>query len=273
MGITLSDVDAGLSKSTVESAVASGVFTSNADNASYQFRNAAPNNNPMNDNLVLSGRNDYVAGKTIIDFMNDLEDPRRAAYFTTVDGEYIGGEIGSRSSYPNFSHVSARVESASEPGVIMSYLEVEFLLAEAAARGYSVGGDAKSHYDAAITASFDYWNVSDVADYLAKPEVDYASALAASTSDPKWKMVVGKQAYLGLFNRTFAPYLSIRRLDYPILVKPVRAQSGFPVRYTYPTTEQTLNGGSYSAAAAALGPLGDAPEQQLFWDVFYTFDF
>ncbi|WP_258455221.1 SusD/RagB family nutrient-binding outer membrane lipoprotein [Aequorivita sp. CIP111184] len=271
MGITLSDVDAGLSQSTVQSAYTSGVFGSNADNASYIYRNAAPNNNPMNNNLVLSGRNDYVAGKTIVDMMNDLEDPRRAAYFTTVDGEYIGGTIGSRSSYANFSHVSDRIVNAAEPGVIMSYDEVEFLLSEAAARGYSVGGDAESHYIAAITASFDYWNVSGVAGYLAKPEVDYTTALAASTSTPSWKKVIGTQAYFGLYNRTFAPYLSVRRLDYPVLVEPVSAQSGFPVRYTYPVGEQTLNGLNYDSASSAIG--GDAPETQLFWDKFYTFDF
>lgn len=271
MGIMLSDVDAGLSQSTVESAVASGLFTSNVDNGSYQYSGAAPNNNPMNDNLVLSGRNDYVAAVTIIDLMNSLEDPRRPSYFTDVDGVYIGGEIGEISSYPDFSHVADRVVDPAEPGVLLSYVEVRFLLAEAAARGYSVGGDAATHYTAAITASFDFWNAPDVATYLARPEVDYATALAGSSSTPTWKEVIGTQAYLGLYNRTFASYLSVRRLDYPILVQPTDAQSGFPVRYTYPVIEQTLNGTNYAAAASAIG--GDAPETQLFWDTFYTFDF
>lgn len=271
MGITLADVDPGLSKSTVESAVASGVFASNADNASYNYSADAPNNNPMNDNLVLSGRNDYVAGKTIVDIMNTLEDPRRASYFTMIDGEYIGGEIGSAATYANYSHVADRIVDPTEPGVLLSYVEVEFLLAEASARGYNVGGTAESHYVAGITASFDYWNAPDVGTYLANPAVDYTSALGASTSDPKWKMVIGTQAYLALYNRTFAPYLSVRRLDYPILTKPIDAQTGFPVRYTYPITEQTLNGTNYEAAASAIG--GDAPETQLFWDKFYTFDF
>lgn len=271
MGIMLADVDGGLSQSTVESAFSSGVFTSNADNGSYQYSPAAPNNNPMNNNLVLSGRNDYVAAVTIIDIMNGLEDPRRPAYFTDVDGEYIGGQIGEISSYPDFSHVADRLVDPAEPGVLLAYDEVRFLLAEAAARGYSVGGDAATHYAAAITASFDYWGVSDVATYLAKPEVDYATALAASTSSPTWKQVIGTQAYLGLYNRTFANYLSIRRLDYPILTQPTDAQSGFPTRYTYPVVEQTLNGTNYEAASSAIG--GDAPETQLFWDKFYTFDF
>lgn len=270
MGIMLSDVDAGLSQTTVETAVSGGVFTSNADNGSYHYSAAAPNNNPMNDNLVLSGRNDYVAAVTIIDIMNGLEDPRRPVYFTDVDGEYIGGEIGEISSYPDFSHVADRVVDPTEPGVLLSYVEVEFLMAEGAARGYAVG-DAASHYAAGITASFEYWGADGIGDYLAKPEVDYASAIAASTSNPAWKQVIGTQAYLGLYNRTFANYNSIRRLDYPILDEPTDAVSGFPTRYTYPVGEQTLNGANYEAAASAIG--GDAPETQLFWDKFYTFDF
>ncbi|MCZ4318114.1 SusD/RagB family nutrient-binding outer membrane lipoprotein [Aequorivita viscosa] len=271
MGIMLSDVDAGLSKSTVESAVTSGVFTSNSDNGSYMYSAAAPNNNPMNDNLVLSGRNDYVAAVTIIDIMNDLEDPRRPVYFTDVDGEYIGGQIGEISAYPDFSHVADRLVDPTEPGVLLSYVEVRFLMAEAAARGYSVGGDAATHYAAGITASFDYWGADDVATYLAKPEVDYASALATSISNPAWKQVIGTQAYLGLYNRTFANYLSVRRLDYPILAEPTGAESGFPTRYLYPVAEQTLNEDNYNAASSAIG--GDAPETRLFWDKFYTFDF
>lgn len=350
MGIMLSDVDPGLSQSTVESAVAGGLFTSNADNGSYQYSGADPNNNPMNGNLVLSGRNDYVSGSTIVNLMNSIDDPRRSVYFNgkvnfnydydfddptfgypvaevTVSGtvttitfakdvrnypaigdeiylqvedaprvllgtavaytttsisidniqasvsvgdgiglnSYVGGVIGEISSFPDHSQVADRLIDPSEPGVLLSYVEVRFLLAEAAARGYSVGGDAATHYTEAITASFDYWNAPDLATYLARPEVDYATALANSSSTPAWKEVIGTQAYLALYNRTFASYLSVRRLDYPILEQPTGAVSGFPTRYTYPVIEQTLNGANYAAAASAIG--GDAPETMLFWDV------
>lgn len=271
MGMVLADVDPGLSVSTVNSAISGGVFTSNADDGLYHYSPDAPNNNPMNDNLVLSGRKDYVAGKTIVDVMNTLEDPRRPVYFTTIDGEYIGGTIGKPSPYASNSHVAPRLEDPSEPGVLLSYVEVEFLLAEAAARtGYNVT-DAESHYKAGITANFNYWEADGLSDYLAKPEVDYNSALGTSTSDPKWKEVIGTQAWLALYNRTFAPYLSVRRLDYPILTKPFNADSGFPVRYTYPANEQSLNTTNYNAASDAIG--GDKPETKLFWDKYYTFDF
>ena len=271
MGVMIADVDAGAAKSAVESAVAAGVFSSNGDNGSYHYNGAAPNNNPMNNNLVLSGRNDFVAAETIIDNMNAKEDPRRAVYFTMIDGEYVGGVVGAISPHSEHSHVADRLIEGAEPGVLLDYTEVEFLLAEAAARTFNVGGTAESHYVAGITASFDFWGASDLATYLARPDVDYASALAASSASTPWKEVIGTQAWIGLYNRTFAAYSSVRRLDYPLLKEPADAETGFPVRYTYPVIEQTLNGANYDAASSAIG--GDAPETQLFWDKFYTFDF
>ncbi len=348
MGMVLADVDPGLSITTVNSAVMAGVFANNADNGSYKYSVSAPNNNPMNDNLVLSGRNDYVAAETIIQKLKELEDPRIGAYFdnkvalslgkvssvstsgstttiifteniainpmpiigkddafldatpdrinlgtivgigaNSIDIEniaqvpivgdiirvmlYKGGAIGKKSQYASHTHVAARIVDPTEPGILLSYVEVEFLLAEAAARGGYNVTDAESHYNAGITASFDYWLVDGVADYLANPLVDYTSALNTSSSTPKWKEVIGTQAWLALYNRTFASWLSVRRLDYPILTKPESPDSGFPVRYTYPANEQTLNSTNYNAGAAAIG--GDTPETRLFWDKFYTFDF
>lgn len=350
MGITLSDKynNSGVAKDAVESAYLSGVLRSNADDAGYQYT-AAPNGNPVNDNLVLSNRNDYVAGNTIIKMMNDLHDPRRATYFhdkmkfnysfdpddltkghpvggvaTTgtvtrisfdrdlehlpaigddiylqvEDAEnillgvaldvgvnyididnilapvaigdgigidsYVGGLIGNQNVYARFSHVADVIKEGNYPGYLLSYIETEFLLAEAAARGYSVGGNAESHYVAGITASFNFWDADDLAAYLAKPEVDYTSALAASVAVTPWKEVIGTQAWLALYNRTFAPYLSVRRLDYPVLVEPIRAESGYPARYTYPVSEINLNPTNYAAAASNIG--GDETETRLFWD-------
>ncbi len=257
MGIILADADAATAKAAVESAVASGVFTSNADDAGYAYT-AAPNGNPLNDNLVLSNRNDYVAGKTIIDLMNALEDPRRGSFFTDVNGEYIGGVIGDQTVYSDYSHVTPSILGGDYPGWFLQYAETEFLLAEAAARGFNVGGSAESHYIAGITASFEFWGAEGLADYLANPAVAYDGG--------NWRESIGTQAWLALYNRTFASWLSVRRLDYPVLVEPINAESGYPVRYPYPVSEINLNPTNYEQAASAIG--GDATETRLFWDKF-----
>ncbi len=304
MGILLSDVDPAFAKSTVESAVDTGVFTSNEDNASYEYLGSDPNTNPIHDNLVLSGRKDFVAATTIIDIMQPrsyeyledsnedgeinedddrsvvpgsvtVTDPRMKYYFApNVDADptveqvvYFGGEIGNTASYASHTHVSAEIEEATFPGILLDYAEVRFLLAEARARSFEVGGTAKAHYDAAITASILDWGgtEAEATAYLAEPTVDYDLALLASTAATPWKEVIGTQKWIALFNRGLEAWTSIRLLDYPLMATPVEAVSGFPNRYTYPIIEQSLNGDNYSSAASAIG--GDEAETQLFWDL------
>lgn len=271
MGNMLSDVDPAAAQSAITSAIAAGVFTSNDDSATYSYLSADPNTNPVYADLVLSGRSDYVAGKTIVDIMNNLDDPRRAVYFEQVGGVYVGGEIGFAANFATHSHMGDVFYSAMNPGNILDYAEVLFIQAEAAARGFAVPGTAGSHYANAITASFEYWDAPAVAAYLAQPEVNYATAIANSTAADPWKEVIGTQKWIAMFNRGFAGWNTLRLLDYPILSEPVDAQSGFPTRYLYPVAEQTLNGANYEAASANIG--GDAAETRLFWDKFYTFDF
>ncbi|WP_438712733.1 SusD/RagB family nutrient-binding outer membrane lipoprotein [Aquimarina muelleri] len=269
MGILLSDTDNSFAKTAVEQAVTSGVFTSRADNANFKYLSASPNVNPIHDNLVLSGRNDFVAAATIIKMMNLLNDPRRPLYFkiTPTTGTYVGGNIGEASDFNTHSHVSDYVEAAATPGVILDYAEVEFLLAEAAARNFAVGGSVKSHYDTAIIESIESWGGTnaDAITYLAQPTVDYDTVITNSTASTPWKEAIGNQKWIALFNRGLEAYTSIRLLDYPTLAIPADPVSGFPYRYLYPSAEQTLNGTNWTTASTAIG--GDLPETKLFWDL------
>jgi hypothetical protein len=263
MGMLLADVDNTLAKSTVEEA-APFVITSNADDAKMPYLLDQPNNNPVNENLVNSGRNDFVAANTYVDVMNDLNDPRRALYFTPLsDGTYEGGIYGAANDYTKFSHVNPTITVATYPVNLFDLAEVEFLLAEGAERGFSVGGTAETHYNNAIRASIEDWGgtEAEVVAYLADPKVAYG------TAGETWKEKIGKQKWIGLYNRGFESWTAFRMLDFPVLVAPAGAESVLPLRLTYPTTEQTLNGANRAAAATALGPLGDDVGQKLFWDL------
>ena len=268
MGMLLADVDDTYAKTTVESAIAGGIITSSAENTNMQYGSSAPNTHPVHTEVILSGRDDFVAGATLIDIMNTLNDPRRPLWFQTAGGNYIGGEIGSPSSYSSHSPMSEQIVAATALGVVFSYSEIQFLLAEGAARGYTTGDTAANHYDAAITASIDEWggSAADATTYLAQPTVDYATVLATSTATTPWRDVIGTQKWISLFNRGPEAWTSIRVFDYPILATPTEAVSGFPNRYTYPIVEQTINTSNYATAASAIG--GDLAETKLFWDKF-----
>jgi len=259
MGLVLSDVDNATAKAAAEAA-APNVINSNDDDALMGYMSSQPNNNPVNENLVNSGRNDFVAANTLVDEMNALNDPRRALYFTPVVDVYIGGIYGASNDFTKFSHVNPTLTEATFPGNLFDLAEVEFLLAEGAARGFSVGGTAAEHYEKGIRASIDFWGgTSEEADaYLAQADVAYATATGT------WQEKIGTQKWIALYNRGFESWTAYRMLDFPVLLPPETAESVLPLRLTYPTTEQTLNGANRAAAAAAIG--GDNVGTKLFFD-------
>lgn len=261
MAITIADADDALAKSSIEAA-ASKVFTSNDDDCLIQYQPTSPNYNQLYADLIASGRHDFVPANTIVDVMNTLQDPRREAYFTTLDGEYVGGEYGYSNSFSQYSHISDLIQEPTFPGLMLTYSEVCFYMAEAAARGYNVGGTAEAWYNKGITASFDFWGVSGASAYLAKPEVAYTTAAGT------WKQKIGTQSWLAAYTRGIEAYTTWRRLDYPILNLPEDATkySDIPVRFTFPVNEQTLNAANYKAISAAIG--GDLISTKIFWDKY-----
>lgn len=263
MGMLLADSDPATAQSVVSSAIASGVFTSANDDMKIAFETAAPYTNPIYAALVLSGRDDFIPTNTIVDLMGTLNDPRQDDYFTMLNGEYIGGVSGELNSFPNFSHVSDKIgQDPTLEAPLLTYYEVEFLLAEAVERGFTAG-DAETHYNNAVTASIKYWGGTDAeaVTYLGEAGVAYSSA----TGDYKQK--IGTQKWLALYNRGFESWTEWRRLDYPILTAPADAMTTNgkpPYRVTYPDVELTLNEANLKAASASIG--GDELETKLFWD-------
>jgi len=262
MGILLADSDNAKAKATVESAVAGGVFASNADNAELHYVTAPPNTNPIWVDLVQSGRDDFVAASTLVDELKALNDPRIDNFFTTDQSgsDYSGAPPGEQSAFAQFSHVNPIITEADFPHLLLDYSEVEFYLAEAAQRGYAVGGTAITHYNNAVTASILYWGgtLGEATAYLAQPAVVYNPA--------NYKMSIGIQQWIAFYNRGMDAWISWRRLDYPQLLPAHDALSDIPVRYPYPVNEQNVNTGNYDDAATAIG--GDDVTTMLWWDKF-----
>jgi len=265
MGILIADSDPATAQSTVEAA-APGVFTSNDDNAVFKYLSAPPNTNPAYTDQIQSGRGDFVVTDFFVNQLVALNDPRIPAYFLQdPNGTYTGGEYGNSNNFAALSKPTGYdggpgVFQPNFPAVILSYAEVEFYLAEAAARGYNVGGTIQSHYSAAITASIEEWGgtPADAAAYLAQPAVAYATAAGT------WQQKIGLQEWFAFYNRGYEAWTSWRRLDVPTLVAPPDAISDVPVRLVYSTIEQNLNKTNFDAAASAIG--GDLVTTKLWFD-------
>lgn len=262
LAMVMADADAAVAKQAVSEAAAGDLILDNADDAQLTFLVSSPNNNPLSDDVPpRSSRKDFVGANTIIDYMNSVSDPRLPSYFTSVDGAFVGGTYGFSAVYAEKSTVSSRIIDPTNPNVMLDAAEVHFLLAEAIERGF-ITGDAKEHYDAAIRASFEYWDAGSADTYLAQEKVDYSNAASGAT----WQEKIGVQKWLALYNRGFDAWTSWRLLDFPALKKPDVAEvPEIPTRLIYPIIENSLNKGNTAAAAAKIG--GDEPTTKLWWDV------
>lgn len=261
MAMRYAGVDDGKAATMAKEAIASGVIESQADNADMMYLASSPNTNPIWVDLVQSGRLDFVAANTLVDIMNERDDPRRDDYFAQNQGEgvYEGGVYGlNGNTHSNSTIYSALFEDPTLEGVLMDFAEVEFLRAEAAARTFTAE-DAEAHYKAGITASIVYWGgtEAEAAAYIAQPLVSYNPA--------DWKQKIGVQKWLALYNRGFEAWSSWRKLEYPNLANAGESGLPVPLRFTYPTSEAFLNGDNLAAAQSAIG--GDEQQTPVFWDV------
>lgn len=230
---------------------------------------ASPNQNPVSRDRET--RDDYRVGKSIIDKLQELKDPRLAVFANkTVDATptgYIGvtnglpADSAAKLGFTKTSKLGDYFTAPASPAVFVSYAEVLFNLAEAAQRGF-ISDNAADLYKAAVTASLQQFKVgsADIAAYLAQPSVAYNAA--------NYKKSIGEQKWLALFSQGLEAFAEWRRLDYPQL-KPAYAgvlNGKLPVRLTYPTGEQALNAANYKAAVAAQGE--DRLTTKLWFDAF-----
>ncbi len=261
LGIGIADGPlSALGQSTVEAAY-SGVFDSQSESAYFPYQQSLPYVNQLYDDLVASGRHDFVMVSGMVNLMTDMSDPRLDNYFEDLSG--ITTDYGaSGGSYSNKVHYNSKIAEPDFHGFFLTYDEVEFYLAEAASRGWDVGKEAEEYFNNAVTASIIEWGGT------ADEASAYLDAYPYSSYD-NWKDAVGTQAWIAMYTRGFIGYTFYRRLDYPkVLIMPPNPPTGvdeIPTRFTYPVNEQTLNAANYASAAAAIG--GDELTTRLFWDI------
>ncbi|WP_242091676.1 SusD/RagB family nutrient-binding outer membrane lipoprotein [Aestuariivivens sediminicola] len=261
LGMRLADVNPSLAQSTVQKALNAPLILENSENFGIDYLGGAPNTNPLYTELVLSGRNDFVAADTFVDELLALNDPRIDDYFALRNGQFIGGVYGSANSPTSSSHPSALMKDPTLRGNILTATEVFFLHAEAAERGFGITG-AASFYHAAIELSIMEWTgTEEEADtYIAQAEVNYATAPGT------WQEKISLQKWIALYNSSFEGFNVYRIYDaLPLKAPEDMTLADIPTRFLYPEDEATLNPVGYDSASSAIG--GDTRTTKLFWDV------
>ena len=160
------------------------------------------------------------------------------------------------------------------PGILITSAEVEFLLAEAATKGWAVQGDAESHYEAGIRAAMQLLN--DCYDIVGKiSETDIKDYIAANPLGDNPKEQINKEAYILHLTNPAEAWANLRRSDYPVLQDRAKfgnftytCVDGFktPVRLKYPNLEAKYNSVNYKEAIERLGGTDDW-HKRMWWDV------
>lgn len=285
MGIRMADADPTTARTVIQSAVAAGVMQTggtwttpgSGDDALFPYQATAPYQIPFN--AALRALNQFVVSSTLVNFMDSLQDPRISKYmaYPAGGGPYKGKPYGINTFGDDFNTYSfpdsfppKGVYSPNFPGILMTYSEVQFDLAEAAARGYSVPLDAATYYANGIRASMTFWGVTNDSAITA-----YLARVPYNADD--WRDCIGSQKWLSLYMNGMEAWFERTRLNFqqpggaPLFIAPVAGSldptvSMVPYRLTYPVSEAATNAANYQKAAAAIG--GDTKGTKLWWNKF-----
>ena len=269
IALRIADREPELSKQVLADITTEGgsFISSNSETAQLVYL-SSPNQNPISN--LFDTRDDYRISKTVTDKLIVLSDPRLSIYAAKTQEPttqtYVGipnGLLVGDASNLGFSKTSKPgnyFTAPAAPAVIISYAEVLFARAEAAARNLTTE-NAATLYAQAITASLKQYGIADaaIATYLAQPEVQYDNS--------NFKKSIGNQKWIALFGQGLEAFAEWRRLDYPQLQPAVAGvlNGQLPLRFLYPGTEQSLNGQNYKVAVASQG--ADVLTTRLWFDV------
>ena len=224
-------------------------------------------------------------GKFFIEQLRDWDDPRisfslygneginslginpGSNSFAGVPSGYVIGEEVTKSayfySYDQLSGTKAIGERSLQQnpltGIIMNYAELQFILAEAAVKGW-ISGSAESYYNKGIANAINYWVPQFPADVSSVTFTDYVSAAdinwdASLSLEGKMEQI-HLQKYFALFLVDMQQWFEYRRTGHPVLPKGagMRNNGVMPARMTYPVYVQSANPTNYKAAVAVQGP-------------------
>lgn len=228
-----------------------------------------------------------VAGKAMIDHMNNNADPRLRAMFqpgenaagvyagldpslgNTVQTDLVNGGTLARYNYSTLS------QNIMIPGMLINAAEVNFLLAEY----YLESGNdasAKTAYERGINSSIDYYywlrtisndNTNTLTPTTTVEKNAYiasaGAAWAGTDAEKLSKIATQKWIHYSVL-QPIENWSELRRLKLPalIFVADVGVQTLPPNRWVLPSNEITFNADNYSAVSST-----DNLTTKIFWDV------
>lgn len=273
IAMRMADVQPQVARAVIEEAAMNTIAGVNED-AFFPYNNgSATNRFPYNE--AERPMVEFAVTTTLIDYLQSINDPRLEIYArpAPATGNYKGKPYGVAENSPLLDSISkpgTRVYSPDFKGYLITYAEVMFLKAEAAARGMNIGeGTPESLYNDAVTASMNQWGITDgstIATYLE------GNPYTAG----EWKNVIGTQKWLALYMQGIQAWMERLRLDIKkpdgtaLFIAPASGSldpevAEVPFRLNYPNATRNTNPINVEKAAQAIG--GDSKATKNWWDI------
>lgn len=302
LGMRLSKVEPSTAETWVKKAVAGGVFTDNEDNLLISGTDATGTSadlaNGMSWTISVGTRSPGKIAATFFNFLNDNNDPRlkhTVAVYTDptnvatkntdpaiqkglpngldrqtleADPSYNPNSAGQEHQYSGVNRsVYAKLDG---PRMFITNAEVQYMMAEAALRGW-ISGDAGSYYETGVSEAMKMLQQYDQSATITDQEI--ATYLAAhpfaGTSNVEAALEqINTQYWAATFLNGYEAFSNVRRSGYPVLTPinyPDNETGGlFPGRLRYPDNEPVLNVENYNAAVSSQG--ADNYITHVWWD-------
>jgi hypothetical protein len=262
------------------------IFTGNLDNAELKYLAAAPNQWPLYGTRV--GSFDEIRlSKTFSDRLTALNDSRIRVFGRPTQNSVTAGTPVIQGIPNGLSDVAAlafnggpqnvsRVgytfaclvcndpgQAAPIPdaprGLLMTYAELQFILAEARQRNFITTGTAATFYNQGIAANFSYWQSVVPAAYnlqIAMP-TGYMTQPAVELTGTNTEILskIALQKWIALYFNGLEAWFDWKRTGLPEIVPgPGNLNNNLvPVRFIYPISEQALNATNRAAAVQRQG--------------------
>ena len=245
------------------------IIENNGEAGIYDFSGVAPNTSDFSLLTALGGLSPsvrFVNSLDGVDPNDDADDDPRLAFFadkpidpSATDGPFVGvisgttrevaqGTGGNAELFASQFTIKFQDDKGLLDWVIISYPEVEFILAEATMEGWISNSTAQAHYEKGIAGNLDYWGIPMPADFLSRGDVVWDGSMER-LMEQKWIAM--------FFNNTLEMWGTHKRTGLPNLVPGPFATSVtnglVPTRVFYPSLEQSVNSSNYQAASSSIG--------------------
>lgn len=240
------------------------VFQNNDASAILKFSGVLPYQTEFSQARDFDFNGDKGYSEFFINNLVDLEDPRLPIWSTQATlGVYAGMQSGYRQGNIPDRQSTLQLALKNQPllGNIMNYGELQFILAEAALKGY-ITGDPKTYYQNGVKASVSLWGPVIDDSYFDNPAAQYNTSASAEEQMRK----IHLQKYFAMLFTDFQQWYEYRRtraLD--LYIGPGLLNGGkMPSRLNYPILVQTLNKENYDLAVQSMG--GNSINEKVWWE-------